>query len=75
MKPVFRTTRYSVITRREEGEIISYCSMGTQKFYAENVGDLDKIKEGYLKVIRLHEDIMKNKLIGSLETKLEVNFK
>ena len=51
MKPVFRTTRYSVITRREEGEIISYCSMGTQKFYAENVGDLDKIKEGYLKVI------------------------
>lgn len=73
-KPEFRNTRYTVISRREEEEITSYCSMGTQKFYAEDIENLDKIKKSYLKVISLHENIMKDKLIKNLETKLEVDF-
>jgi hypothetical protein len=75
-KPEFRTTRYSIISRRDENnKICSYCSMGTQKFYVEDIDNLDKIKQGYLNVIRLHEEALKDKSIKSLETKLEVEFK
>ena len=75
MKPEFRTTRYTVITKIENGEPISYCSMGNQKFYVEEIDCLDKIKKSYMQVASLHAEILKQGDIKSLETKLEVNFK
>ncbi len=74
-KIAFRTTRYSVISKLNENkEIESYCSMGNQKFYVEDINCLDKIKNGYIQVIELHKKILKQNKILSLETKLEVNF-
>jgi len=74
-KPAFRTTRYTVkSTMQEDGTIESYCSMGNQKFYVEDIGYLDKIKEGYIQVIDLHKEILEKNNIKSLETKLEVIF-
>jgi len=77
MKPEFRKTRYTVITRIEDGdkEPISYCSMGNQKFYVEDIDCLDRIKKSYVQVAKLQEAIVKQGNILSLETKLEVKFK
>ena len=77
-RPEFRTTRYTVISYRnpdDEDDVRSYCSMGIQKFYVDDVDKLDKIKTGYLRVIELHKKAMEDKTISSLESKLEVQFK
>lgn len=58
----FKRTRYTVIShRKDNNEITSYCSMGNQKFYVEDIDCLrdlqNKIED--LMEISVNEDKLK----------------